>query len=287
MPLYQFTDNKGYEYLIDNNTGNKVYTHKIIDNLTYNNIQSAALNKAEFLDNTVSKAIFNHKVESVEVIDLDEYEDVFDLTIDDGMGSHNFALEVGVVVHNCDLADTGEAGISMCHKELSTDGQIKYVFDFVGRIISPNRISLEMINDFIIDLRNEAEVTFAVLSADQYQSVAMLQKMEVRNMAKKVKRLSVDMTCEAYNTAANAVHEGSVVTGTCRRLKQQLGKVYIEKNKPFAENDDRKDMADSFVGSLYNAITYAIDMPINIYEHYQYISEIQDGDVPEGFIELK
>lgn len=185
---------------------------------------------------------------------------------------------------HCDLADTGEAGIGICHKEISRQGQIIYTFDFVLRITSPNRISFESVNEFLIDLRDVYGINIHTLTADQYQSVSTLQKMETEHVAEKVFRLSVDTTAVAYYSGSNAIADGSVRTGVCPLLKAQLGEVYIHKNKPFSR--ERKDVADGAIGALYNAMQNAADVPSYVYEDFGSADVIKQKMSDEGYQEI-
>lgn len=169
-----------------------------------------------------------------------------------------------------DLADSGEAGVSLCHKEMSKKGEIMYVFDFLGKITSPNRISFTMIEDFLVDLKNIGNINFQIISADQYQSVFMLQKLKDHKVAKEVKKLPMGTTTEPFNTCGTLVAEGAVKCGICKELKEQLVGIYFADGKVNYETD-RKDIADTFTGSLYNAITNPSDIPTNYYESYEEI----------------
>lgn len=210
---------------------------------------------------------FNHKVVSVKTIKVEETP-VYDLTIDDGLGSHNFVLDAGVVVSNChlDMAQSGLAGISMCHKELDKNNKVLYVFDFIIQVGTNTAISFEAVRRFYYDLKYKFNCHIHTLTSDQYQSVALRQSWTTAKVAKEIKHLSVDRTAEAYWQAAAACVAGQVRTGKCPILQHQWDIIRISNNKPYTEGGARKDVSDSVVGSIYNAVCNGSDIPIHLYD---------------------
>jgi hypothetical protein len=165
-----------------------------------------------------------------------------------------------------DLADSGVAGISVIHKELSITGKVMYVSDLVLKITSPNRISLDSVREFMFDLKDYYGINFAIVTADQYQSTQMLQKFEATNFATiHSGRLSVDTTRIQYDTLSSLVAEGSLKTGTMRDLRKELESIYFDqKGKP--RSTGRKDISDSLCAACFNAVSNPIDTPSNSYE---------------------
>ena len=187
-----------------------------------------------------------------------------------------------------DLADSGEAGISMCHKEVSSLGQIIYVFDFVAKVVSPTRISQTMIEEFIVDLKEVGSIMIELLSADQYQSTYLRERLENQHkVAKYVKRVPIGgrTNIEPVLTTAVLISEGAVKVGPCIELKQQLRGVFIYKDLLEYETE-RKDMVDTFVGTLYGALNSSTDIPTNIYESYERITKTLDLSMLDGLQEL-
>lgn len=164
-----------------------------------------------------------------------------------------------------DLAQTGIAGLSMCHKELGDNGKIIYVFDFILRVTTKNTISFEAIRRFISNLKNKYNCRIHTLSCDQYQSTMFRQYCLSNHIADNVILLSVDRSAEAYYQMANAVQAGQVKAGKCPYLREQLDIIRINNNKPYAENGVRKDVSDSCTGSVYNAICNGSDIPTVMY----------------------
>jgi hypothetical protein len=171
---------------------------------------------------------------------------------------------------HCDLGDVGQAGITVLHKELSVTGKIIYVADLVLKITSPNRISLDSVRDFMFDLKDYYGINFAVVTADQYQSTQLLQRLQATNFASvNVGRLSVDTNRIPYDTLSALVAEGTLRTGQMRDLRKQLESVYFDdRGKPRALNFGRKDIADSLCGAAVNAVNNPADVPSNSFEHY-------------------
>lgn len=175
-----------------------------------------------------------------------------------------------------DMADSGIAGISMCHKELGVNNKVLYVFDFILRITTKTSISFESVRRFYHDLKNKFNCNIHTLTSDQYQSTALRQNWATNKIAKEIHHLSVDRTAEQYWQFAAAVTAGQVKAGKCPYLQEQLNIIRISNGKPYAENGVRKDVADSCCGSLYNAICNGSDIPIHLYD------EITDEQVYEA-----
>ena len=164
-----------------------------------------------------------------------------------------------------DLADTGEAGVAMVHKEFSRDlNKPIFVLDFGAKIISPNRISFENVEKFGQALVDDLGINIHKLSADQYQSVSFLQKMELELVAREVERYSVDRTTIPYNVFSNIVSENSFRCGPMGELKVQLDNVYFHKGKPYSQI--RKDIADAACGAVNHAAENINDIPQNVFE---------------------
>ncbi|NNK81919.1 MAG: hypothetical protein HKO92_02225 [Flavobacteriaceae bacterium] len=174
------------------------------------------------------------------------------------------------VIH-LDLGDTGEAGIGMCHKEIKSDGTIMYVFDFIAKITSSTRISQTLIEEFLVDLKEIANVNIDLLTADQYQSTYMRERLEhLHKVAKRVEKLPMGgkTNIEPFLTSASLIAEGSVKVGACTELKEQLKGVYIE-NDNLQYDTPRKDMVDAFIGSLYGCLNNSKDIPTSLYDSYK------------------
>lgn len=175
-----------------------------------------------------------------------------------------------------DLADTGICAITMCHKELNKENnKILYVIDFCVKIASPDRINLSSVLNLILDLKKKFNINIKKITADQYQSTYLLQELEKNNI--NCGRLSVDRDLIPYNNFASIIYERCLRIGTMGELKTQLSKIYYHNNKPF--HLERKDMADSIVGSVFNATMDSTSQPIN------YFVEFDEKTIKEVFFD--
>lgn len=175
---------------------------------------------------------------------------------------------------HCDLAEAGmsEAGVTFIHKEIGPKGDVVYVADLAVIFSSHIRIDLGMIKQFIIDVVEECGVLIEVLSADQYQSSALLQEFEQKKIARNVHRVSVDRTSEPYLTFSRLTADGRVKLGHCPILKNQLENLFYDKDKIYSHK--RKDLADSIVGAVWNAHNNHKDFPV---ERFDEINKRQFG----------
>jgi hypothetical protein len=165
-----------------------------------------------------------------------------------------------------------EAGIALLHKEYSVNpitGQNEemYVFDFLGWVSSKIRIDLEAIQNLYAKLVTEYNCKLAYVTTDMHQGELMKQFFVNHNLSKKVGYLSVDRTIFPYDNAARLIELGRVKVGKCPYLLEQMQNVGVIKNKVDRLTKVRKDMLDSFVGSIEAA------REINLTSGYKYYSE--------------
>jgi hypothetical protein len=180
-----------------------------------------------------------------------------------------------------DLALTGDSlGISMCHisgwksiykQPLNYEDETSYnsgliedeikiptiEYDFMLKINppkKPNKISLSKVRDFIVYLRNELGIKFEIITADQFQSAQLLQ--ELNELGFNTGSLSVDRTPDAYLSFTNLMYEERVKLYDYEPFKKELFNVvyYPAKRKVDHTVNGSKDVADSVVGSAFNAI---------------------------------
>jgi hypothetical protein len=153
-----------------------------------------------------------------------------------------------------DLAEANIAGVTVLHKELRGD-QTVYVVDFLCEITSPTRIDINAVKRLMIDLKRGADVQFSVISADQYQSTAIRQELEVEKIATSVVLRSVDRTLWPISEAARLVAQAQVKIGPCQRLRDQMAQVSISSKAPLIKRGPAgKDVLDSLIGALINAV---------------------------------
>lgn len=164
-----------------------------------------------------------------------------------------------------DLAEVTEASVCISHKELGDDDNILVVIDFALKITSPTRIDLDKVEDLLISLKDDYNVKFKIISADQFQSAHMLQTLTKKNIADEVRRLSVDRTLEPYYRVATQVNNNMVRIGHCPTLTEQA-KAIKELNGKL-NTRLRKDMLDAFTGSVYNAVSDVKSQPMYSFDY--------------------
>jgi len=177
-----------------------------------------------------------------------------------------------------DLAESGDmASLSMTHLETGVpSGKLFLVNDFT-LAISPekSKINLDAVASFITDLKVLGRITLYKVTADQYQSSAMLQRLD--RLGINVGKLSVDRETSPYRTVSSWMFSEKVKVGRNIFLKNNFkslvetrtdsGKTKIDHSKGKIVYEDgadwvksfmgvnAKDISDSFTGSAYTLIT--------------------------------
>ncbi len=177
-----------------------------------------------------------------------------------------------------DLSESNDmAAIAMNHFELDKKtGENIIVNDFVI-VISPekSRINLDAVCDFILNLKNKARIDFYKITADQYQSSTLLQRLKRHGID--VDKLSVDREVTPYRVILSWILNEKVKVGKNIFLKNNLlslietttpkGKVKIDHTKGrivYRDNGNwktssmginAKDASDAFTGSAYVLIS--------------------------------
>ena len=163
---------------------------------------------------------------------------------------------------HCDFSTAGDqcdTGLCMLHKEwklneITKQKEIIYVVDFIIYITAKNKVDLDAIKNFFMELVTERSVIINSISADQYQSAVILNDWEKSKKFKNVQKISVDIKPDAYTSAASLVESGKVKIGKCDKLKKELECLIIKDNKiKRGNNNVLKDGADALAGSLYTA----------------------------------
>ena len=177
---------------------------------------------------------------------------------------------------HCDLSSTGECdtGLSLLHKEyrinpVTLEKETLYVLDFIMAVDAKNTVDLESVEKFYKDLVLKGNVNIHTISCDQYQSEVIRQNWEKSGLFGKVEKSSVDIKLEPYINAANLMVTGQIKCGKCPKLKKELEALVFNKGK-VEKTIELKDMADSLVGSIYNAQLNYFDEPLT-----QYTTETQ------------
>jgi len=176
-----------------------------------------------------------------------------------------------------DLAEAKDmASISMNHFEIDNEGELYIVNDFTIPI-SPekSRINIDAVAQFVLDLKRKGHIYFHSITADQYQSSDLLQRLAREGLP--VSKLSVDRETAPYRVVASWILNGRVKVGKNIFLKNNFqslietrtekGKVKIDHTQGDTVYDDggdwdqsfmgvhAKDVSDSFTGSAYTLIT--------------------------------
>ena len=226
---------------------------------------------------------YNHKVKSIELIELDESIPLYDLTIKDKYNCHNFALSAGVVVSNChvDLSGGGlegqcDTGLCVLHKEWRTNPNTKekevvYVVDLQLFINAKNKVDIHAIQTFLINLVVEKNIPIHTVSFDQYNSLMIMQQLEASGCFVNVEKVSVDIKLEPYTNAATLMEKGQVKIGRAPKLKKELEALIIDKGK-VTRTTELKDaclLGDTKIPLLSGEVKCIKDL-LNCYEG-QYI----------------
>ena len=178
-----------------------------------------------------------------------------------------------------DLAGGGsngqcDAALCILHKEwqineTTHEKETVYIIDLLLAINAKNKIDIRAIQNLCIDLVVEKNIPIHTISADQWNSLIMLQTFEASNCFTKVEKLSVDTKLEPYTNASSLIELGHVKVGICPKLKKELEALILDKNK-VTRTTELKDMADALVGAIYNAQLAYQQVPV-----YQYSNAAQ------------
>ncbi len=175
-----------------------------------------------------------------------------------------------------DLSETGDiSGIGMSHKELNIIGEIIIVHDFLIPLHKgQTRINIDAVIEFILDLKRLGGIKIFKVTADQYQSATLLQRL--RRESIDAEKLSVDRETGPYMVYSSWVKSGKVKAGKSIHLKNNLKSlVEVRREKGSIKIDHiqgspiytdsgswitsqvgyrAKDISDVACGSAYNLI---------------------------------
>lgn len=162
-----------------------------------------------------------------------------------------------------------DSGICVLHKEWEKNektGQedVIFVVDLLLAINAKNKIDLQAIQNLITKLVTERNIPIHTVSADQYQSLIMLQAFEMSGCFQTVEKVSVDTKPEPYLNAARLIESGKVKVGTCPKLIKELEALIWQKGK-VTRTTELKDLADALVGAIYDAQLNYNDIPQVMY----------------------
>lgn len=188
-----------------------------------------------------------------------------------------------------DLSETGNiSGISMSHLELLKTGEKLIVHDFnIPLHKGESRINIDAVCEFVIDLRDIGHLNIMKVTADQYQSATILQRL--RRAGFNAEKLSVDIDTAPYLLYIAKIKSGLVKSGRSIHLKNNLlslietvheksGRKKID-HKPGNEiyydgqpwelsmvGQFAKDISDTACGSSYTLLIEYKDIPRYIYD---------------------
>lgn len=188
-----------------------------------------------------------------------------------------------------DQSESGDvASIAMVHPELDPKtGTTIVVTDFTIPI-SPEkqRINLDAIRYFIVDLVEKGRINLALVTFDQYQSSSTRQYLKLREIP--CEKLSVDSSTAPYYTLVSYMMSGKVKCGKNILLKNNLkslqetetqgGKKKIDHTKGKTIYEDggdwmissmgkfAKDVSDSLCGAVWNCVQNFTVPPKNVWE---------------------
>ena len=175
-----------------------------------------------------------------------------------------------------DLSETGDiSGIGMSHKELNIKGEIIIIHDFLIPLHKgQTRINIDAVIEFILDLKRLGKIKLFKVTADQYQSATLLQRLRRENID--AEKLSVDKETGPYMVYSSWVKSGKIKAGNSIHLKNNLKSlVEVRREKGSIKIDHiqgspiytdsgswitsqigyrAKDISDVACGSAYNLI---------------------------------
>ena len=153
-------------------------------------------------------------------------------------------------------------GISCCfidsidiNEDETVSLNIKY--DFILDIVPPRppaKVDIAKVRSLIPWLSQHKGINWGKITYDQYQSQESMQELDKAGFP--VDYQSVDRTDEAYLLMVDYIYEGKVKFPYHERFEEEMfGVVHFrERRKVDHLSNGHKDIADSCVGSLYNAV---------------------------------
>ena len=179
--------------------------------------------------------------------------------------------------------------ITMVHPEINQKGEVITVIDFTIVIIPKNdKINLDAIIKFILDLRNIGKINIGLVTFDQFQSANGIQVLEREEIP--VELFSVDRDKNPYYLLASHMKTGRVKGGRNIFLKNNLkslilvknknGKIKVDHKKGDLVYDDGANWDSSLMGinakDVSDTLAGAVDHVINLYKgvpRYAWIAE--------------
>ena len=170
-----------------------------------------------------------------------------------------------------------DTGFAVIHKEYSREKRsIIYVCDFCLVIgAGENKINMDAVSEFDIDLANLGHMSILGISLDTFQSESTVQKLERWKF--NVENNSMDRTPEAYEMFGSIILQGLFKAGEHKYLWNNLNSLYREeksngrikidhsKSSTPLEGKDAKDVSDAVCQAIWIA-SQSRSYPSTIYE---------------------
>ena len=153
-------------------------------------------------------------------------------------------------------------GLSSCfidHIDINPDETITLhiKYDFIIDIVPPRppaKVDISKVRSLIPWLSQNKGINWGLITYDQFQSQESMQELEKAGFP--VAYQSVDRTDEAYLLMVDYLYEGKVKFPYQAKFEEEIFNVihFRERRKVDHVSGKSKDISDSCVGSLYNAV---------------------------------
>lgn len=209
--------------------------------------------------------------------------------IEHSKGKYEFYRNAGEKRYiHIDQSEVKDAtSITMLHPETDKSGNIVYITDFTIVIVpGKERINLDAIRFFMMDLRDIGRINIQRITLDQYQSSATRQYLKQEGFDCEL--LSVDRDINPYRVYIGKINGGRIRCGYNVFLKNNLkslqevtlnsGKKKIDHIKGKIVEEDganwetsmmgryAKDVTDSHCGALWSCIHHHDTPPMYVWE---------------------
>lgn len=171
------------------------------------------------------------------------------------------------------LNSGSESAICVLHKERHpSDDSILYVVDMIISISTPDKIDLEQLDQLIMDMIYEFNISVHSLILDQWNNLATVQKFERLNLAKKVYIHSTSRNIIPIRILSNLIAQNRVKVGKCKKLKEQMRNISLKKMKDgrisykFTKKQSIFDLFEVLMNATYAADSASEVYPVSIYE---------------------
>jgi len=196
-----------------------------------------------------------------------------------------------------DLSESGDvAGLGMTHFEVDMKGNNIVVADFVFGI-SPEKstINLDAVSAFVMDLKKMGRIRFHKVTADQWQSVSMIQRFKREGIPSG--KLSVERDLAPYRLVISWMENRRIKSGKNILLKNNFGSlieittdkghIKVDHTKGDVVLDDGGDWKESFMGVHANDVSdgfvgaaYTLISEVKEISKYQWVDDVIEYEAP-------